>query len=58
MIKTIASHQDKTFGFRIPAELKTMLQKRAVENGRSLNSEMIIRLRDSLEREQDEKSQK
>jgi Arc-like DNA binding domain len=37
------------FGLRIPAELKERIEKAAAKNLRSLNSEMVVRLEDSLD---------
>jgi hypothetical protein len=37
------------FGVRMPAELKERLDREAKINGRSLNTEIVIRLRNSLE---------
>lgn len=39
------------FGLRMPAELKEWLLQRAAENGRSLNSEIVQRLKESQKRE-------
>ncbi len=36
------------FSLRIPVELKGELKTRAAENGRSLNAELLFRLRQSL----------
>jgi hypothetical protein len=41
----------KPFGLRLNTELKDVLKEKASNNGRSLNAEIIIRLRDSLELE-------
>lgn len=38
----------KPFGVRMQPELKRLLQNLAKENGRSLNSEVIYRLKESV----------
>lgn len=43
----------KPFGLRMQPELKDLLQRLAKENGRSLNSEVIQRLKESLKSEQE-----
>jgi predicted HicB family RNase H-like nuclease len=40
------------FGVRMPPELKQWLGQRAKESGRSLNSEIVQRLKDSQKRDQ------
>lgn len=39
---------DPQVNLRIPAELKVEIQEAAIENGRSLNAEIVARLQDSL----------
>lgn len=39
---------DPQVNLRIPAELKAEIQEAAIENGRSLNAEIVARLQDSL----------
>ncbi len=39
------------YPLRIPLEVKLAVEKVAKENGRSINTEMIMRLVDSLKRE-------
>ncbi|MBU3825181.1 MAG: Arc family DNA-binding protein [Candidatus Oceanisphaera merdipullorum] len=41
----------KPFGIRMQPELKELLQKLARENGRSLNSEVVQRLKESIKSE-------
>jgi hypothetical protein len=48
MIKNISAQHP--FGLRIPEDLKFQLEKAAVENARSLNSEMVLRLAESFRR--------
>jgi len=43
------------YGLRMPPDLKEKLQQRADENSRSLNSELVYRLRRSIEQEKEEK---
>ncbi|EJX4732912.1 Arc family DNA-binding protein [Salmonella enterica] len=39
------------FNLRIPAEVKVEIERVAKENGRSANTEMVMRLIESLKRE-------
>lgn len=41
----------KPYSLRMPPELKEILQSLAKENGRSLNAEMIQRLKESIKNE-------
>lgn len=47
----IAGRNIATTQFRIPTELKKLLKHAAVDNGRSLNAEVIQRLKASLKAE-------
>ncbi|WP_063446257.1 Arc family DNA-binding protein [Klebsiella aerogenes] len=42
------------YPLRIPVEVKLAIEKSAKENGRSINTEMIMRLMDSLRRDNTE----
>ncbi|MBY2916176.1 Arc family DNA-binding protein [Rhizobium leguminosarum] len=42
----------KPFGLRMPPELKTWLDSRAEENGRSLNSEIVQMIKAAKQAEQ------
>ncbi|MBY5733406.1 MULTISPECIES: Arc family DNA-binding protein [Rhizobium] len=44
----------KPFGLRIPPELKTWLDTRAVQNGRSVNSEIVQMIKAAKKAEQKE----
>jgi hypothetical protein len=48
MIKNISAQHP--FGLRIPEDLKVQLERASVENARSLNSEMVLRLAESFRR--------
>ncbi|MFP2768029.1 Arc family DNA-binding protein [Oceanisphaera sp. KMM 10153] len=48
------TRQVKPFGLRMQPELKALLQKLAKDNGRSLNSELIQRLKESVKSEKTE----
>ncbi|MGU6860456.1 Arc family DNA-binding protein [Salmonella enterica subsp. enterica serovar Alachua] len=39
------------YSLRIPLEVKLAIEKSAKENGRSINTEMVMRLVDSLRRD-------
>ncbi|CZF79634.1 Arc family DNA-binding protein [Grimontia marina] len=41
----------KPFSLRMPTELKEVVKKQAKSNGRSLNSEILVILRNSVVRE-------
>ncbi|WP_126242308.1 Arc family DNA-binding protein [Burkholderia gladioli] len=45
------TYQIPPLGVRMPLELKEQLKARAIENRRSLNSEVVRRLEESLEAE-------
>jgi len=51
-ISVTTSGTQNPYGLRIPEALKDLLKEKAKQNGRSLNSEMLIRLRESIERDQ------
>lgn len=48
----VKGSQIAPFGLRMQPELKEWVQKRAEENRRSLNSEIVIRLEESKAREE------
>ncbi|MGO8094422.1 Arc family DNA-binding protein [Rhizobium leguminosarum] len=48
----IAQQFIKPFGLRMPPELKTWLDGRAEENGRSLNSEIVQMIKAAKQAEQ------
>ncbi|MBN1080355.1 Arc family DNA-binding protein [Pseudomonas sp. 1079] len=49
--------EKKVVGVRIVLVMRELLEKKATENGRSLSSEIVFRLRKSLEREDEQISQ-
>ena len=50
-MSTQSAYRGKGAQFRLPPELKTWLQGRAVDNHRSLNGEVIQRLEESRRQE-------
>ena len=47
-MRTKATRLDLYVRIRIPVEMKDLLFKLALENGRSLNSEILTRLKESM----------
>nr|WP_259284512.1 Arc family DNA-binding protein [Pseudomonas sp. 1079] len=55
--KLMKGAEKKVVGVRIVLVMRELLEKKATENGRSLSSEIVFRLRKSLEREDEQISQ-
>lgn len=48
MSKLVVPGKTPTFGLRLPSELKQRLEEQAKAEGRSLNSEIVKRLKESF----------
>ncbi len=49
-------HQQKAYPLRLPDTLKAQLQHQAIDNRRSLNNEIVVRLEDSIRRQDEAKT--
>lgn len=56
-MNVIASRNEKPVGLRLPSYVRERLDEAAKRNGRSRNSEIVVRLVESLEQERSQAGQ-